>query len=68
MSAIFTTITSPDSPLANFWGHMPETFTSSAGVKFRRPQLKAELSGTASFNINNEDWARPDATNKANSS
>lgn len=68
LSAIFTTITSPDTPLANFWGHMPETFTSSAGVKFRRPQLKAELSGTASFNINNEDWARPDATNKANSS
>lgn len=68
LSAIFTTITSPDTPLANFWGHMPETFTSSAGVKFRRPQLKAELSGTESFNINNEDWARPDATNKANSS
>ncbi|EFJ1799438.1 hypothetical protein HIJ22_001039 [Escherichia coli] len=68
LSAIFTVITSPDTPKANYWGHMPETFTSSAGVAFRRPQLKAELSGTASFNINNEDWARPDATNKANSS
>ncbi|MCZ5371507.1 DUF823 domain-containing adhesin, partial [Escherichia coli] len=30
--AIIPGLTSPDSPKAKYWGHMPETFTSSAGV------------------------------------
>ncbi|MBR7365204.1 hypothetical protein G3W22_32970, partial [Klebsiella pneumoniae] len=36
LDVIFTVITSPDSPKAKYWGHMPETFTSSAGVTFKR--------------------------------
>ncbi|AOM41512.1 inverse autotransporter beta domain-containing protein [Xenorhabdus hominickii] len=39
--AIFTVITSPDVPSANFWGHMAETITLN-GVTFRRPQLQTE--------------------------
>ncbi|KLV66126.1 RatA-like protein [Citrobacter murliniae] len=68
LSAVFTTLTSPDTPKANFWGHMPETFTSSAGVKFRRPQLKAELSGASFITINREDWAKPSGVDKSDSS
>lgn len=68
LSAIFTTITSPDTPKANFWGHMPETFTSSAGVTFRRPQLRTELSASSSISINNEDWAQQTGVTKSNSS
>ncbi|EFR3887226.1 hypothetical protein H1342_003756, partial [Salmonella enterica] len=57
--AIFTVITSPDSDKASYWGHMPETFTSSKGVEFARPLLRAELSSTTdttSFLSNNELW------------
>ncbi|MDC9597024.1 inverse autotransporter beta domain-containing protein [Xenorhabdus anantnagensis] len=39
--AIFTVITSPDVPDANFWGHMAETITLN-GVTFRRPLLQVE--------------------------
>ncbi|QLN20085.1 RatA-like protein [Escherichia coli] len=53
---IYTVITSPDSSKANQWGHMPETFTSSAGITFKRPQLAAELMGISSTTINNESW------------
>ncbi len=42
MDVIFTVITSPDSDKAKYWGHMPETVTNSAGVKFRRPLLAAD--------------------------
>lgn len=46
-NAIFTVITSPDTSIAKYWGHMPETFTNSKGVEFKRPLLRAELSSTS---------------------
>ncbi|EAX9487755.1 hypothetical protein AHT39_001871 [Salmonella enterica subsp. enterica serovar Isangi] len=57
--AIFTVVTSPDSDKAKYWGHMPETFTNSKGVEFKRPLLRAELSSTADtsgYTENNETW------------
>lgn len=57
--AIFTVVTSPDSDKAKYWGHMPETFTNSKGVEFKRPLLRAELSSTADtsgYTENNESW------------
>ncbi|KFC96458.1 RatA family protein [Leminorella grimontii ATCC 33999 = DSM 5078] len=57
--AIFTVVTSPDSDKAAMWGHMPETFTNSAGVEFNRPLLRAELSSTSDtsgLSANNEIW------------
>lgn len=47
MDVIFTVITSPDSDKAKYWGHMPETVTNSAGVKFRRPLLAAEMTSNS---------------------
>lgn len=55
--AVFTVVTSPDSDKAKMWGHMPETFTNSQGVEFKRPLLRAELSSTTDtlgFTENNE--------------
>ena len=46
-NAIFTVITSPDTSIAKYWGHMPETFTNSKNVEFKRPLLRAELSSTS---------------------
>ncbi|HBL9997955.1 TPA: hypothetical protein LT059_002447 [Salmonella enterica subsp. enterica serovar Kodjovi] len=57
--AIFTVVTSPDTDKAIYWGHMPETFTNSKGVEFKRPLLRAELSSTADtsgYTENNESW------------
>lgn len=57
--AIFTVITSPDTDKATYWGHMPETFTNSEGIEFRRPLLQAELSstsGASAYTLNNETW------------
>jgi len=54
---IFTVLTSPDTPLANYWGHMTET-VSEGGVTFERPKLNAELAGTGTIDVNNETWAR----------
>lgn len=62
---IFTVTTSPDTPLATNWGHMAETFTSSEGVTFKRPFLKAELSGGTAKTANNEVWSLLTATEKA---
>ncbi|ECF8852351.1 hypothetical protein CY711_001822 [Salmonella enterica subsp. enterica serovar Braenderup] len=59
LPVIFTVVTSPDTPKANYWGHMPETFTNSKGVEFKRPLLRAELSSTADtsgYTENNETW------------
>ncbi|WP_064526232.1 adhesion domain-containing protein [Escherichia sp. B1147] len=56
LSAIFTTITSPDTPKANFWGYMPETLSAQNGKVFNRPLLKKEAGSSASLTINNEDW------------
>ncbi|MCQ8856461.1 DUF823 domain-containing adhesin, partial [Escherichia coli] len=61
----FTVITSPDSPKAKYWGHMPETFTSSAGVTFKRPLLAAEATTGSSVNGNNETWSYIYSTQKA---
>ncbi|WP_149534934.1 adhesion domain-containing protein [Escherichia albertii] len=68
LPVIFTVITSPDTPLAANWGHMAETFTSSEGVTFKRPFLKAELSGGTAITVNNEVWSRLTATEKADAS
>ncbi|HAM6116308.1 TPA: RatA-like protein [Escherichia coli] len=57
LPVIFTVITSPDSPSAKFWGHMPDTFTSSTGVTFKRPLLKAETSSGSSISSNGEVWS-----------
>ncbi|RZM98625.1 RatA-like protein [Escherichia sp. E4694] len=58
LSAIFTTVTSPDTPDANFWGHMPETLTAKNGKVFHRPLLRAEAGSSVSLLINNESWQR----------
>ncbi|CDG22986.1 putative invasin [Xenorhabdus poinarii G6] len=60
---IFTVATSPDVPVANFWGHMPETVTAANGVVFARPQLSAELKklghdSSSPYKENGEIWAR----------
>lgn len=65
LPVIFTVTTSPDTPLATNWGHMAETFTSSEGVTFKRPFLKAELSGGTAKTANNEVWSLLTATEKA---
>ncbi|HFP3177008.1 TPA: DUF823 domain-containing adhesin [Escherichia coli] len=57
LSVIFTVTTSPDTPLATNWGHMAETFTSSAGVTFKRPLLKTETSSGLSISSNGEVWS-----------
>ncbi|MBJ4954875.1 hypothetical protein JGF37_08095 [Salmonella enterica subsp. enterica serovar Goldcoast] len=57
LPAVFTVMTSPDTDKANYWGHMPETATNSAGVTFRRPLLAAEMSSYSStYTYNNEVW------------
>ena len=43
-SAIFTVLTSPDVPEANYYGHMSNTITVN-GVTFKRPPLRAEFVG-----------------------
>ncbi len=59
LNAIFTVISSPDSDKAEYWGHMPETVTSSDGVVFKRPLLAAEVpskDSTSGDYIGNEIW------------
>lgn len=58
LSAIFTAITSPDTPKANFWGHMPETLTAKNGKVFTRPLLQVEAGSPVSSTVNNEVWQR----------
>ncbi len=58
LSAIFTVITSPDTPQANFWGHMPETLTAKNGKIFHRPLLKDEVGSSNGLIVNNEYWQR----------
>ena len=65
LPVICTVTPSPDTPLATNWGHMAETFTSSEGVTFKRPFLKAELSGGTAKTANNEVWSLLTATEKA---
>ncbi|EFF0799991.1 RatA-like protein [Escherichia albertii] len=68
LPVIFTVITSPDTPLAAYWGHMAETFTTSQGIVFKRPQLKSELSGGTAFVDNNETWSRITTTEREDGS
>ncbi|ESE90721.1 outer membrane protein RatB, partial [Salmonella enterica subsp. enterica serovar Paratyphi B str. SARA56] len=46
LPVIFTVVTSPDTPKANYWGHMAETLTDSSGVVYKRPLLASEFSVT----------------------
>lgn len=67
MPVIFTVVTSPDSAKAQYWGHMPETFTASNGAEFKRPQLYTELpassSGMSIYTENGESWPAFKSTN-----
>ena len=56
LPVVFTVLTSPDSPKAKFWGHMPETFTTRSGIAFKRPLLTAEHPAGQSTMANNESW------------
>ncbi|MDX7988623.1 hypothetical protein FE392_14990, partial [Xenorhabdus sp. 12] len=57
---IFTVLTSPDVPEANYWGHM-EKKVKIKGKYYRRPLLDKEFkerrSATPPTKVNNEDWA-----------
>lgn len=57
-AAIFTVPTSPDSSVAAYWGHMPDTVEVN-GHTLQRPPLKAELSAQPpeTWTINSEVWA-----------
>lgn len=57
LDTVFTVLTSPDSSKAQYWGHMPETVTSSDGVVFRRPMLQAEIGVGSYSSANNEKWS-----------
>lgn len=60
LPVVFTTVTSPDSPQANMYGHMPETFTASNGAEFKRPLLYSEVSSSSSVKSyveTNENWS-----------
>lgn len=60
LNVMFTVVSSPDTDKAQYWGHMPETVTSSDGVVFKRPLLGAEApSKTNTFGslvYGNEIW------------
>ncbi|MDC9590215.1 DUF823 domain-containing adhesin, partial [Xenorhabdus sp. XENO-10] len=55
---IFTVITSPDMPVANYWGHMHDTIKFN-GIKYYRTPLHNEYTGTKDEggDLDNEDWA-----------
>ncbi|CNF70240.1 invasin [Yersinia bercovieri] len=59
---IFTVFTSPDSPVADYWGHMDETIIVD-GVIIKRPKLAAEVAGSQQIDMNNEEWAYANFTN-----
>lgn len=64
LDTIYTVLTSPDTDKAQYWGHMPETATNSAGIAFRRPRLAAEMSSySGTFTYNNEIWPTVTAGN-----
>ncbi|MDE9516616.1 inverse autotransporter beta domain-containing protein [Xenorhabdus bovienii] len=52
---IFTVLTSPDTPKANYWGHMEETVNDGSNT-FYRPFLAEEINATEYFESNNENW------------
>lgn len=57
-AAIFTVPTSPDSSVAAYWGHMPDTVEVN-GHALQRPPLKAEITvqPPEAWTIDNEMWA-----------
>ncbi len=61
---IFTVITSPDTPLANYWGHMEDYITVN-GKKYSRPPLHSEAPlhseerDDIPDTINRELWVTP---------
>ncbi|MEY0952210.1 Immunoglobulin-like domain BIg-containing protein, partial [Providencia manganoxydans] len=63
VNVIFTVITSPDSPYANYYGHMAESTTSTQGTypaTFWRPKLVGEANTgptNSIVTVNNERWA-----------
>ncbi|MDC9589472.1 DUF823 domain-containing adhesin, partial [Xenorhabdus sp. XENO-10] len=52
---IFTVITSPDTHLANYWGHMINE-TPIGGIIFKRPKLSAEWKADGTEEIVGESW------------
>ena len=71
LDLMYTVVTSPDTPKANFWGHMPETVSSADGTQFERMKLWAEMGATSGggysltkVNINNESWPAPYITQR----
>lgn len=57
---IFTVLSSPDSPYAVNWGHMPETVAGPENLLYQRPRLQAEApSGVTYITWNGEKWALP---------
>lgn len=56
-SVKFTVATSPDTPNANMWGHMPDTLTVG-DLTFERPKLAEEVSAKRVQEEANESWAR----------
>ncbi|EDW6543296.1 RatA-like protein [Salmonella enterica subsp. enterica] len=70
MPLLYTVITSPDTPLANMWGHMPETWAGDDGTLFHRPLLKAEMNvsgtGTEDMVLSNETWVMSTREAQAN--
>lgn len=66
-TAIFTVLTSPDTPLANYYGHMSPTITVG-GVTYKRPPLRAEYAGDANESYHSESgetWSGVYYTNAA---
>lgn len=60
---IFTVLSSPDSPYAANWGHMPETVTGSDDLLYQRPRLQAEAPSSVGSAIwNGEKWAAVDGS------
>lgn len=56
-SVKFTVATSPDTPNATMWGHMPDTLTVG-DLTFERPKLASEVSAKRVQVEANENWAR----------
>ncbi len=58
---IFAIVTSPDTPLANMYGHMSETVIANSRT-YKRPILQTEWPGGSAITINNESWGRYEYT------
>lgn len=72
VDVIFSVITSPDSPSAKMYGHMPEKYAVSHYTHFSRPQLASEVHASQyekTYLENNETWplfnGKPNGTAKS---